>query len=165
LSSLYAIPRLYIKGARSDEEYLVEKGGDVYERSRSCPEASRCFGKVIYGVELESIIDLVGKRVARSFIVEYPDKPGEGLLVPEGVYVEPIPVYGRRAVVEVREGEEVRQGQVIGTVLTGKYEVRRVRSHVEGIVVYIYSSPLGPPDENIVVIVPRESVKRVKILG
>ncbi len=161
----YIIPRLYIRGVREAEEYLVERSKGVFERRKSCSDASKCYGKVIYGTEIDSIIDLVGKRVLRSFIVEVPGEEGEALLIPEGVHVEPIPVYGRRVVMEVREGEEVKTGRVLGVVLTGKYEVRKIRSHVDGLVVYIYSSPLGPPDENIVVIVPRENVRRVKIVG
>ncbi|WP_244403876.1 DUF2118 family protein [Pyrolobus fumarii] len=158
----YLIPRLYIEGIKGDE-YLVESGEGVYKRSKSCPSGSRCYGKAIYGVELDSILDLLEKKVKRSFIVEPGDKPGEGILVESGVHAEPIPVSGKRAVIEVLEGDEVKEGDVLGLIVTGKYELRKVRSHVDGIVVYIYSSPMGPPDENIVFIVPRDQVKRIKI--
>ncbi len=160
----YATPRLYIEGVESNE-YLVEEGEGVYSRSNVCPEGRRCFGKVVYGVVLDEILDLLEKRVRRAFIVEPGDKPGEGLLVEKGVYAEPIPVYGSRTVIEVLEGDEVKRGDVVGLVVTRKYELRKIRTHVDGTVVYIYSSPEGPPDENIVFITPSGSVKRVRIKG
>ena len=160
----YATPRLYIEGLES-HEYLVEEGEGVYTRSDRCPEGRRCFGKAVYGVVLDDILDLLEKRVKRAFIVEPGDRPGEGLLVEEGVHAEPIPVYGSRTVIEVLEGDEVRKGDVVGLVVTRKYELRKIRTHFEGTVVYIYSSPESPPDENIVFIMPTESVKRVRIKG
>ena len=160
----YATPRLYIEGLESNE-YLVEEGEGVYTRSRTCPEGKRCFGKTIYGVALDEILDLLEKRVKRAFIVEPGDSRGEGMLVEEGVHAEPLPVSGSRTVIEVLEGDEVKRGDVVGLVVTRKYELRKIRSHVDGVVVYIYSSPEGPPDENIVFIMPADSVKRVRIKG
>lgn len=160
----YATPRLYIEGLES-HEYLVEEGEGVYSRSDRCPEGRRCFGKTIYGVELDEILDLLEKRVKKAFIVEPGDTPGEGLLVEKGAHAEPIPVSGSRTVIEVLEGDEVKRGEVVGLVVTRKYELRKIRSHVDGVVVYIYSSPEGPPDENIVFITPSDAVKRVRIKG
>ncbi len=158
----YLTPRLYIEGLES-HEYLVEEEPGVFRRSGECPEGRRCFGKATYGVVLDEILDLLEKRVKRAFIVEPGDREGEGLLVEEGVHAEPIPVSGSRTVIEVLEGDEVKRGDVVGLVVTRKYELRKIRSHVEGTVVYIYYSPEGPPDENIVFIMPSDAVKRVKI--
>ncbi len=160
----YLTPRLYVEGFESNE-YLVEQEPGVFVVSRECKPGSRCFGKALYGVLLEELVDLVEKRVKRSFIVEPGDSKGEAFLVEEGSYIEPIPVSGSRAVLEVLEGDKVEEGNVLGIVVTRKYELRKIRSHVKGIVVYIYSAPTGPPDENIVFISPEESVKKVRIVG
>ncbi len=159
----YITPRLYIEGLESSE-YLVEVEPGVYRRSSKCSEGRRCFGKTVYGVALDEIMDLLEKRVRRSFIVEPGEPQGEALLVEAGAHAEPIPVQGSRTVIEVLEGEQVATGDVIGLVVTRKYELRKIRSHVDGIVVYIYSSPTGPPDENIVFISPDEHVKKVRIV-
>ncbi len=160
----YITPRLYIEGLESNE-YLVEVEPGVFRRSAECPEGRRCFGKTVYGVTLDEIMDLLGKRVKRSFIVEPGEPRGEAILVEAGAHAEPIPVEGSRTVIEVFEGDKVSAGDVVGLVVTRKYELRKIRSHVDGVVVYIYSSPTGPPDENIVFISPDEHVKKVRIVG
>lgn len=158
----YLIPSLYVEEMPSVDGYLELVGGEagIVEK---CSGVGRCFGKRIYGVELESIVDLVGKKAVRSFIVIPPEPDGDGLLVEKGTYVEPIPVEGLKTSVVVCEGVEVDVEDTLGYVFTRKGEIRRIRTHVAGVVVYIYSSPEGPPDQNIVLVAPKEAVKRVRV--
>ena len=158
----YLIPSLYVEGMASIDGYLELIGEEASVVDR-CSGVGRCFGKRIYGVELESIVDLLGKKAVRSFIVVLPEPGGGGLLVEKGTHLEPIPVEGLKTSVVVCEGVEVDVEDTLGYVFTRKGEVRRIRTHVPGVVVYIYSSPEGPPDQNIVLIAPKEAVKRVKI--
>lgn len=158
--SPYLIPRLYVEGMKSSE-YLALSNG-VARASSSCM-GRRCFGKAIYGVVLDEIADIVVKKAVRSFIVVPPPDYREGLLVEEGSHLEPIPVEGVRVSFEVCEGSEVERDDTIAFVSTRKHEVRRVRSHVAGVVVYIYSSPASGVERSIVFIAPREVVKRVRI--
>ncbi|KSW11417.1 hypothetical protein CF15_00730 [Pyrodictium occultum] len=157
----YLIPQLFIEGLESSD-YLVLRNG-VAQRSRGCPEGERCFGKAIYGVELESIVDLVAKKSRRSFIVVLPREYRRGLLVEAGSPVEPIPLEGMRVVLEVCEGSRVGVQSTLGFIATRKLEVRRIRSHVKGVVVYIYSSPEAGPDKNIVLVAPEEVVKEIDV--
>jgi hypothetical protein len=154
------VPRLYIEGLDSDEYLVLEDG--VARAVREC-SGGRCFGKTIYGTVLDEIVDLVSKRVLRSFIVVLPPDYREGLLVEKGSSVEPIPLEGVRVAFEVCEGSRVSIDDTLGFIATRKREVRHIRSHVEGIVVYIYSSPYSRPDRNIVLIAPEEEVRRVRV--
>ena len=78
--------------------------------------------------------------------------------------MEPIPLDGIRVALEACEGDRVEPGSTLGFVVTGKREVRHIRSHVGGVVVYIYSSPYSRPERNIVFIAPPDSVKEVEIV-
>ncbi len=159
--SPYYIPRLYVEGLPGDE-YLVLEDGSA-RRSRECPEGARCFGKATYGVLLDEIIDIVEKKARRSFIVVLPPDYTQGLLVEKGSHVEPIPMEGVRVAFEICEGSRVDVDSTLGFVATRKREVRHIRSHVPGVVVYIYSSPYSRPDRNIVMVVPEEEVRRVHV--
>ncbi len=158
--SPYLIPRLYVEGMQSDE-YLILLDS-VARVSGSCT-GGRCFGKAIYGVVLDDIVDIVAKRSVRSFIVVPPPDYKEGLLVEAGSHLEPIPVEGVRTSFEVCEGSEVKRDDTVAFASTRKQEVRRIISHVDGVVVYIYSSPVGGVERSIVFIAPKEVVRRVRI--
>ena len=159
--SPYHIPRLYVEGLESDE--YLELVGDEARPVKRCSGAGRCFGKAIYGTLLDEIIDIVGKKATRSFIVVLPPEYREGLLVEKGTHVEPIPLEGIRVAFEVCEGSRIDVDSTLGFVATRKREVRHIRSHVPGVVVYIYSSPYSRPDRNIVMVVPEEAVRRVRV--
>ncbi|HIQ23757.1 MAG TPA: DUF2118 domain-containing protein [Pyrodictium delaneyi] len=159
--SPYLIPQLFIEGLESDE-YLVLEGTKA-RRAEACPHGLRCFGKAIYGVELDSIVDIVAKRCTRSFIVVLPPDYRRGFLIEAGSYLEPIPLEGMRVALEVCEGSKVGVEDTLGFVATRKFEVRHIRSHVEGIIVYIYSSPESGPDRNIVLVAPEEVIEKIEI--
>jgi hypothetical protein len=159
--SPYLIPQLFIEGLESDEFLVLE--GNTAKRARACPQDARCFGKAIYGVELDGIVDIVAKKCTGSFIVVLPPDYKRGLLVEAGSHLEPIPLEGMRVALEVCEGSKVGVEDTLGFVATRKFEVRHIRSHVEGVIVYIYSSPESGPDRNIVLVAPEEVVKRIEI--
>ncbi len=159
--SPYLIPRLYVRGLESDDHIIVEDGFFRYA-GRVC-SGDRCYGKTVYGTLLEELVDLVSKRVVRSFAVVLPPRYDEALVVDEGSEIEPIPVEGVRTVIEVCEGSKVKAGDVLALIVTRKYEVRKVRSHVEGVVVYIYSSPEAKPDRNIVFIAGEDVVRKARL--
>ncbi|NPA04683.1 MAG: DUF2118 domain-containing protein [Crenarchaeota archaeon] len=150
-SSPYLQPKLYVEGLETVDGYALVKD-DVIECSDACPSGAECLAKRIYGSELDSIVDLVAKKAVRRFAVLLPD--GRSIMVEKGATLEPIPLNGFRIHLEVCEGDEVDNEDVIGYVLTGKGETRTIRSHVKGLVAYIYASPQGPPDEYIVFIAP-----------
>jgi len=158
--SPYHVPRLYVEGLRSDEYLELEDG--AARRVERCA-APRCFGKAIYGSVLDEIVDLLSKKARRGFIVVLPPDYREALLVEKDTQLEPIPMEGARVAFEICEGDRVSVDDTLGFVATRKREVRHVRSHVEGLVVYIYSSPYSRPDRNIVLLAPEEAVRRVRV--
>jgi len=158
----YLIPQLYIKDL-SSEEYLVKTGSNTYKRSKNCAEGRECYGKSIYGIALDEVVDLVSKRARRAFVVVLPPQYKLGILIKENSYIEPIPVEGMRTHVAVCEGSKIDVGDTIGYTSTRKHEFRRVKSHVSGVVVYVYSSPESRPEKNIIFIAPKEAVSLVSI--
>jgi hypothetical protein len=158
----YLTPQLYVENLSSDV-MLEVRGEEARIAKGECSRDARCFGKAIYGTLLDELVDLVAKKARRAFIVVLPPDYSEGLLIEPETYLEPIPLEGMRVIVEACEGEKVKPGSTLGFIATRKLEVRHVRSHVEGIIVYIYSNPEAPPDRNIVFIAREEDVKRVRI--
>ncbi len=155
----YLTPQLYVENLESEDKLELLDG----EAVRGCSGRGRCFGKAIYGTLLEEIADLLSKKARRAFMVVLPPDYDKALLVEHGTYLEPIPLEGMRVVIEVCEGDEVKPGSTLGFIATRKFEVRHIRSHVEGVVVYIYSDPEAPPDRNVVFIARREDVRLVKL--
>jgi len=160
-STPYHVPRLYVEGLESDE-YLVLENGRARVVRGACG-GGRCLGKAIYGTVLDELVDIIEKKAKRSFVVALPPDYREGLFVEKGTHLEPIPLEGVRVAFEICEGSRVSIDDTLGFVATRKREVRHIRSHVDGVVVYIYSSPHSRPDRNIVLIAPREEVRRVRI--
>ncbi len=158
--SPYLLPRLYVEDLESNE-YLVPHNS-VLRSLKECL-VRPCYGKAVYGVLLDEIVDIVAKKTIRSFVVVLPPNYTEALVVPRDAMVEPIPVEGMRTTIVVCEGSKVKVGDTIGYVVTRKYELRHIRSHVKGIVVYIYSSPESKPDRNIVFVAPEEAIHRVGV--
>ncbi len=162
VKSPYAVPQLYVEGVVSD--VFLEIKDDIGKVTSRCSNEKDaiCLGKQVYGSTID-FIDLVEKRVTKSFIVVLPPEYNTGLFVRRGSAVEPIPVEGIRVALEVCEGVKVKKWDTLGVVLTRKREMRRIKTHVAGIVVYIYSSPIGEREEDIVIIAPEEVVKYIKI--
>ncbi len=160
----YYIPQLFIKNATSSEYLVLSENGTRARRVRDCKEDSRCFGKAVYGVVLDEIIDIVEKKVVKSFIVVLPPQYTKALLLRENSRVEPIPIEGVRVSLEVCESDKVDKNSTVGYVATRKWEFRHIRSHVKGIVVYIYYSPYGGIERNIVFIAPEEEVTYINVV-
>lgn len=160
----YYIPQLFIKDTTSSEYLVLGENGTRARRARDCKEGGECFGKTVYGVVLDEIIDIVEKRVVKSFIVVLPPQYTKALLLREGSHVEPIPIEGVRVSLEVCEGDKVDKNSTVGYVATRKWEFRHIRSHVEGVVVYIHYSPYGGIERNIVFIAPEEEVTYINVV-
>lgn len=59
---------------------------------------------------------------------------------------------GSEVFVSVKEGDRVKRGDKLGYVITGKREVRSLRSDVEGFVVLVYEVPTSRPSKILVFI-------------
>ena len=160
----YYIPQLFIKDITSSEYLVLDENRARARRARECKEGSECFGKTVYGVVLDEIIDIVEKSVVKSFIVVLPPQYTKALFLKEGSHVEPIPLEGVRVSLEVCEGDKVDKNSTIGYVSTRKWEFRHIRSHVEGVVVYIHYSPYGGVERNIVFIAPEKEVTLIDVV-
>lgn len=162
LDSPYVVLQLYVEEEESDTYLQVE--GDEGRITNQCMQGANivCLGKRIYGSTID-FINLVEKRVTRGFAIVLPPDYANGLYIPRGSPIEPIPVEGVRVSLEVCEGVKVKKWDTIGYVLTRKREMRRVKAHVSGIVVYVYSSPVGEREEDIVIIAPEEVVRHIRV--
>ena len=122
---------------------------------------ARPFIEIVPHSIVGGVIDPVSGVSAVTFVVEYSDR-GEAVLVPRGVKTFIIEARGRRVYQLVEEGSEVFPGDKVFYIVTGKHEVRVVRSAVEGVLVHI--SELVPSKVQTLraVVVPREQCRRLR---
>ncbi len=164
----YNIPRLFIENTRAvtSDEYLIlnlaEKKAILTE-DKKLGRLGKIFSKTLYGVLLDEIIDLVSQKVVKDFVVVIPPNYRRGLYVPRTSKITPIPMEGLRVVLEICEGVEVDKEETIGYIVTKKGEIRHIRSHISGIISYIYSDPASTLDKYIVFISPKKEVEVVEV--
>ncbi len=61
-------------------------------------------------------------------------------------------ISGNEVFISVKEGDRVKRGDRLGYIITGKGEVRGLRSDVEGFVVLVYEVPTSRPSKVLVFI-------------
>jgi|GEM_PF-5888487 len=163
----YSIPRLFVEDTGiADNEYLVldpSENKATLVKNKAPKKYEKVFSKVLYGSLLGEIIDTVAQRVVRDFIVVMPPSYKRGLYVPKQSKIVPIPMEGFRVSLEICEGMEISKGETIGYIVTKKGEIRHIRSHVYGVISYIYSDPASTLDKYIVFISPKEEVRFIEI--
>jgi len=161
----YAFPEVYVEGVTPSNEYVVEINGSyLLAKTPDFENAKRFFGHVVYEDILNSL-DLIEATVKQSFLVirKYGLPLMEGLLVEKNTKLCFIEVRGRYPVVFVSEGDNVDVGDKIAYIVTGKGEVRVVKSPCSGIVVLSINITWERPEKYILVVVDRNECRRVTI--
>jgi len=139
----------------------VDEQREVY--SHEPFDGARPFIEIVPHTIIGGVIDPVSGVSAITFVVEYADR-GEAVLVPRGTKTFIIEARGKRVYQLVEEGSEISPGDKVFYIVTGKYEVRVVRSAVGGVLVHI--SELVPSKVQTLraVVVPREQCRRLRRL-
>ena len=153
-------PRLYVEGAESEEYLVPDMETLTYTLSASRPAEGRVLGKVIYEEAWDLVLDPVGGRAKRAFALVMPWRGGEALLVEEDTRLYLVEAYGVQVVFAAREGDEVRERDVVAYVLTGKGETRSLRAGVAGVIVLIaWERGSHPPRYAIAIADPPDVVR------
>ena len=161
----YAFPEVYVEGVTPSNEYVVEVNGSyLLLKTPVFENAKRFFGHIIYE-DVLNFLDLIEATAKRSFLVikKYSPPHMEGLLIEKNTKLCFIEVRGHYPIVYVSEGDGVDVGDKIAYIVTGKGEVRVVKSPCSGIVVLSVNITWERPEKYILVVVDRNDCRRVTI--
>ncbi len=153
--SAYRFPRLFVKGRKSSE-YAKVVGNEVIFGEEGE------FGKVPYEIPLEELVDLLEERAKVSFIIHIPNE-SKAILVPEGTRVKVLRAVHTAVRGLPKEGEILEEGEIYATGLTGKGEIRKLRTLERGLVAMVHWKPYGGKDVYHLLLVPEEQVKILKV--
>ncbi len=103
--------------------------GEAYEDDCEDP-----FVEIMYNVVPGLVVDLVEKRTATDLAIELGN---EVLYLERGTELEIVEASGKRVCPLIKEGDGVEEGQRIFYIVTGKLEVRVVRSKTRGVAIYV----------------------------
>lgn len=161
----YEFPRLYAEGVESSEYMVIDLDRRTYRVVRGeLVEAGggRVAGLMPYEAGWQLIFDPVEARVTRPFAVLIPWKGRVALYAREDLRLRLIEVTGIHVNLVAREGEGVRERDVIAYVVTGKGETRTVRAGVKGTILYIAWDPGGAPERYVYLIADPDEVVILK---
>ncbi|MFZ8782899.1 MAG: DUF2118 domain-containing protein [Desulfurococcaceae archaeon] len=144
---------VYIEDAESNKHVCFTGQKYLYTKSL-LKECSRLFGEIPYESVVQ-FIDLERAVFTRSVLVleEDPVLPEfTGLLVEKSAQLCLQEVRGKFIYFLVSESSQVKRGDIIAYHVTGKFEVRNVKSLCEGVVVLIIDMPWEVPRKALVVV-------------
>ncbi len=158
----YIFPEIFVEDTniKSDKYILFESKKGNIKIVKECGEPSEeisCFAKIPYDNALETILDIYGNRIKKSFILK--TKNNDLLLVKSSSHPKIIEVKGWIVRILVTEGEKIRKWQRVAYVLTKKYETRTIKSPWSGIVTYIGYVFGEKPEHYVIVVVDEDEVK------
>ena len=155
----YRFPRLFVEGMEG-EEYAVVEGDEVCFTKERKPGA---LGKVPYEIPLEELVDPLGEVAKVTFLVHLPNE-NKAILVPKGTKLKLLRASHAKVGIVVKEGDEVKEGDTYAYGLTGKGEVRRLRTSFKGKVVMVHWEPYGGRDDYHVLLAP-EGARELRVRG
>ncbi len=129
--------------------------------SRRPFEGARKFVEILYNLVPDTAVDLVEGKMVTDLVIVNPRK-NIAMLIARGTNVYLFDAEGKRVYPLVDEGSTVRKGDRLFYVVTGKCEVRVVRSSVDGVVVYVGDIVPSSPPHYVMVIVDANAVKWLK---
>lgn len=165
----YRFPEVFVEGIENskyiveiDDQYILVLSRDVLDKYSGC---KRVFGHIVYE-DIAEYLDITKPATTKSFII-IPEYSGEeimkGFLVEENTDICLIEVKGVQPYVFPREGEKVKERDKVAYIITGKGEVRVVRSPCEGMVLLVINFPWEKPERYILAVVNKDDVREITI--
>ena len=121
---------------------------------------NRVFIKVPCEYVRDKIVNYDEGKLMSDVVIHYPKLKLKYLISSESK-VHFIEVVGKNVYVLVNEGEKVKSLNKIAYIVTGKREVRVVRSPFSGVIIFIFYYPLHKPEKYVFVIVGEDLVRKV----
>ncbi|MCE4600741.1 MAG: DUF2118 domain-containing protein [Desulfurococcales archaeon] len=152
----YRFPIVYAEGV-SSTEYLHP---DLKSRKYIITPSNKGngLGKIVYEEGIQLAFDLLKARTTREIAVRVPWKDDKAMLLKRDTPVIIYQVEGVQTVFYAFEGDDLRSGDVLAYVLTGKGETRTVRVDEDATVFYIAWQPGTHPPRYIVVLAREEDL-------
>ncbi len=148
----------------SDSEggcYRLDPGEASIKRVDACRKPLKCFTEFPFEEAYRYIYDPGKGCSAREFIV-MDSSSGKGIYIGRGTRLELDELEGYKVILDVEIGSSLGYGDKIGYVLTGKGEVRNIRSRSSGVVVYAAHMPIDKPQKAILLIASDKDVREIK---
>ncbi|ABN69924.1 conserved hypothetical protein [Staphylothermus marinus F1] len=165
----YRYPEVFVEGVESDkyvleinEHYILVLTKEDLEKYVNY---KRVFGHIIYE-HIINYIDLVKPATKKAFIV-IPEYSGEkemnGFLIDENKKLCLIEVKGIQPYVFPREGDEIEERDKVAYIITGKGEVRTIRSPCKGVVLLVINFPWEKPEKYVLAVVNKNDIREITI--
>jgi len=148
---------VYVEDVNSSKYICFKNQKPVHIKER-LTDCTRLFGEVPYERVLD-YVDLERAVNTRSIIVLREDpslRELNGFIVEKGTLLCLQEVTGKFIYFLVGEGTKISSGDIIAYHVTGKFEVRSIKSKCEGQVALIVDMPWEVPRRAVVVVVPFE---------
>jgi hypothetical protein len=163
----YSFPEVFLENISSDKYYIVEKNNEyiLTDKLEKYTGYKRFFGHIIYE-DILNYIDLTKPLITKSLIIIprfNPEEEMKGLLVEKNTSVCLIEVKGVQPYVFPRESDFIEENEKIAYIVTGKGEVRVIKSPCKGIVLLIINLPWEKPEKYILVVVDRDAARQITI--
>jgi len=155
VSEQYSFPEVYVAGVQG-KKCLCDENGKyvVVPCAGDLGFCVKVYGSIPYEQAL-NYIDLLEARVRVSMAI-LQGKPGEavyeGFLLERGVNVCLQEILGNHMYLYVKEGMSIEREHTIAHVITGKLEIRSIRSTCEGLVALVVDMPWEEPRKAVVVV-------------
>ncbi len=162
----YAFPEIFVEGEKG-EKYIIRQNDEYYLVEHGIPENyDKIYGHILYEDIIEKAIDLLSSKTTKEFIV-IPKYTGaeemQAYLVKADINVCLVEVKGISPYVLIDEEDIIDEGDKIALIITGKNEVRVVRSPCKGVPVLIVNFPWEKPEKYIIVVVDKNDVRRITV--
>lgn len=154
---------IYVEGIAGGRRVCYDGSGYFFAEG---PGASceKLYGLIPYE-EVINYVDLEGQRLLREVLLlpsQQPSRGSKGYLFPPGTPLCLQEIQGKNVYTLAREGSEVKRGERLAYVITGKMEVRNVFSLCEGFIIACVDIVWERP-ERVVLVISRERPREVFI--
>ncbi len=163
----YSFPEVFVRNQHGDK-YIVRRGDEylLVEDKNIVASSSEFYGHVMYEDVVEKAIDLIEPLITRDIII-IPRYTNEefmhGLLVKNNTKPCLIEIKGSSPIIFINEDEIIDYEDKIAYIVTGKREVRTVKSPCKGRVVLVVNFPWEKPERYLVVVVRPDEVREIRI--
>ena len=159
----YEFPRIYVESESPKGKQVIYElhDGTYVLTSKVIENYKRVFTREVYENSHLKVVDVVGGKVLKSYIL-YTPKHRSWMLIEKNTPVSLVEIYGKRVRFLVAEGDKVLEDSKIAVIITGKFEIRNVRSPDRGVIVLI-SECFDVVERYVVVITGEENVRRIDV--